>query len=505
MTDKPRVFISYRRSDGEEFATQLRKRLEREEPEITLWQDRARMEGGRGWWKQITDALDVVKFIVLVMTPDAMESEVVRKEWRYARQQGVCIYPVKGAPDLHFDRLPRWMRDAHFYDLEREWETFVRHLKSPCQVTRAITTALHGAGGFGKTTLAAALCHDDDVMTAFDDGILWVTLSQTPDILAALTTLYAALMGERPGFATEEDAATALTERLSDKDCLIVIDDVWNAAHLRPFLRGGERCARLITTRQFDIAAEARRVNVDEMATDEAVQMLTTRLEAPPEDLEPFWALARRLGEWPLMLELAGAALRQRLARGDTLEGALAYLNKALDKRGVVAFDQRNAEERNQAIAKSIAVSMDLLTEDERERYLQLAIFPEDTDVPLSATGALWGLDDFDTEQQAQRLDDLSLLKFSLQAGTVRLHDVMHAYLASQLADPAELHAALLEAWGDPHHLPDDYAWRWVAYHLVEAGRKEDLRRLLFDFDWLQAKLYATDVTALIVDYDLSV
>ncbi len=49
MIDKPRVFISYRRSDGEAFATQLRKRLEREEPEITLWQDRVRMEGGVGW------------------------------------------------------------------------------------------------------------------------------------------------------------------------------------------------------------------------------------------------------------------------------------------------------------------------------------------------------------------------------------------------------------------------------------------------------------------------
>ena len=37
-------------------------------------------------------------------------------------------------------------------------------------------SALQGAGGFGKTTLAAALCHDDDVKLAFGDGILWVTL-----------------------------------------------------------------------------------------------------------------------------------------------------------------------------------------------------------------------------------------------------------------------------------------------------------------------------------------
>ena len=41
-----------------------------------------------------------------------------------------------------------------------------------------ITTALQGAGGFGKTTLAMALCHDDDVITAFDDGVLWATLGE---------------------------------------------------------------------------------------------------------------------------------------------------------------------------------------------------------------------------------------------------------------------------------------------------------------------------------------
>ena len=29
-------------------------------------------------------------------------------------------------------------------------------------------TALQGAGGYGKTTLAIALCHDDQVIGAFD-------------------------------------------------------------------------------------------------------------------------------------------------------------------------------------------------------------------------------------------------------------------------------------------------------------------------------------------------
>ena len=34
------------------------------------------------------------------------------------------------------------------------------------------------------------------------------------------------------------------------------------------------------------------------------------------------------------------------------------------------------------------------------------------------------------------------------------------------------------------------------------AGRKDDLRRLLLDFEYLQAKLAATDANALIADYD---
>jgi WD40 repeat protein len=539
MTEQPRVFISYARQDGERFATALRQRLERDEPEVTLWQDRARMQGGVGWWKQITDALDVVQFLVLVMTPAAMQSPMARKEWRYARQQGVCVYPVKGVPDsaLAYDDLPHWMRKAHFFDLEREWETFVNYLKSPSRATRvpfmapdlpegfverpdvlarllegligseranpvAGVTALRGAGGLGKTTLAAAVCHHDDVITAFDDGILWVTLGQKPNVQQGLTKLYAALTGERPGFVDEEDAAVHLAETLEEKGCLVVIDDVWEAAHLRPFLRAGANCSRLITTRQFDIAAEAKRVEVDEMTLAEAVQMLTFRLPHLPLDLVPFRALADRLGRWPLLLELAGATLMHRIGRGDTPDGAVSYLNTKLDRQGVVAFDNRNATERHQAIAKTLEVSLDLLDQPDRQHVTQLAIFHEDTDVPLEMVGALWTLDDFDTEELAQRLDGFSLVKFSLQAGTIRLHDVVRDYLVSQLIDGRGLHSRLVDTLGDPRHLSSSYAWRWLPYHFVEAHREGELRALLLDFEWLQAKLRAIDATSLLSDYD---
>src|SRR5215831_14941508 len=189
----PRAFLSYARSDGETFAAALRERLESELPDVTLWQDRARMEGGVGWWKQITEALDQVEFLLMIITPGAMASDVAQKEWRYARQQGVRICPIMGVPaaEVDFALLPPWMRKVHCYDLEREWPSFVGFLRSARKDNRvpfmapdlredfierpaeleallavlldrdrtgplAITTALQGAGGFGKTTLATA-------------------------------------------------------------------------------------------------------------------------------------------------------------------------------------------------------------------------------------------------------------------------------------------------------------------------------------------------------------
>ena len=47
----------------------------------------------------------------------------------------------------------------------------------------------------------------------------------------------------------------------------------------------------------------------------------------------------------------------------------------------------------------------------------------------------------------------------------------------------------------------DAYMWRHIAHHLVEAGRANELRDLLLDPVWLQRKLEATDVGALLGDF----
>ncbi|MDM0048614.1 TIR domain-containing protein [Variovorax sp. J22R115] len=554
------VFVSYARKDGEAFAIDLRDRLLARN--ISVWQDRAGLEGGRDWWEQIKDALGHVEYIVLVMTPAAMRSEVVRKEWRYARQQGVCVYPVIADASIDIASLPRWMSSIHWYDLAHQEEKFFNDLNTRCQMQRvpfmaeplpedfvprrlefeqlkklllspdkeapvAITAAFRGAGGFGKTTLARAICSDDDIQNAFDDGILWVTLGEAPSaaaLLGKLNDLIETLSGERPSFEGVEAAATRFRELLADRDILLVVDDVWRAPDVRPFLTGGARCARLITTRRGDVVpSSAAKVSVDQMSATEAVELLSKDLPAGHETA--FRALAARLGEWPLLLKLANSWLHKRIRESrQPVDRALGAFDVALTKRGVTAFDPQNSVERNDAVSKTLELSLFGLAEADQRRLLELAVFEEDLHIPLSVLARFWahtgGLDELEVEETCQRLFGESfLVDFSLEERFVRLHDSIRAWLIGRLdaASLPERHGQLLASYervGQPwHEVPDDgYVRVHLARHLVSADRQADLQRLLLDVDWIEARLLASrgpagspappDVFGLLSDYD---
>ena len=536
-TARSGVFISYARSDGEKFANDLRQRLEGEG--IPLWQDRISMEGGRDWWLQITEALEQVEYMALVITPHALKSDTVRKEWRYARQEGVCVYPIKGTRDLYIDGLPRWMRSVHFYDLEREWQKFVNDLKTRCQTKRvpfmvedlpegfvprpgefdqllrlltdeqrkeqiAITAALKGAGGYGKTTLAKALCHDELIQEVFDDGILWITLGENlSDLTGRIEDLIVRLGYERSGYTTLDAAVSRLKELLADRDILIVIDDVWDRAHLNPFIQGGPHCARLITTRNFDtLPVGAERVHVDAMQPEEATALLAMGLDQDAGLRRDLARLALRLGEWPLLLRLVNSALRSRIENDrQSPRDAITWIHRALDKRGLTYFDARNSDARHQAVVTTIGVSLDLLSDKERERYGELAIFPEDVEIPLATLEKLWaktgGFDEFDTEELCSRLNRFSLLwSYDANQRRIRLHDVVRKFLIEQQGDRLpSIHAQLLDAhrptassgWAEmPADVP--YLWEHIAYHLIEAGRGDELVTTVKDWRYLVAK-----------------
>lgn len=195
-----------------------------------------------------------------------------------------------------------------FVQRPQEFDQLIAYLLAGDKQTVVITATLQGAGGFGKTTLAQAICHDERILNAFPDGILWTAIGdERNNVISGLQKLYKALTGEKAQFVDEHDATVQLSAELDKRCCLMVIDDVWTYVHLRPFLQGGAQCARLITTRIASVVPkETELVTVDAMRQTEAIDLLGAGLDAP--DTTQLTALAGRLGEWPLLLKLVNRA-----------------------------------------------------------------------------------------------------------------------------------------------------------------------------------------------------
>ena len=132
--EQSRALVSYARRDGEALACGIVDGLRREG--LDVWMDRRDLYGGRNWWRQIAGAIGNADYLVSIVTSGALDSEVVEREWRLARTNGVCVLPVRGGPELDFTALPRWMSVMHFYTLDEEWETLVRDVRGGCEPVR---------------------------------------------------------------------------------------------------------------------------------------------------------------------------------------------------------------------------------------------------------------------------------------------------------------------------------------------------------------------------------
>src|SRR5262249_31911044 len=153
-----------------------------------------------------------------------------------------------------------------------------------------------------------------------------------------------------------------------------------------------------------------------------------------------------------------------------TFDDALASVNLILDDEGLVAFDAEDQRLRDRAVRATLAASMDRLPAEERTRYEELAIFPEDVDVPLATVHQLWGataqLSARETEKLAEKLHRLALLaRFDLGQKTLRLHDVLRTYLREQIDAPRRnaLQQMFLATYGLRHwrDLPETELYLW--------------------------------------------
>ncbi len=306
-------------------------------------------------------------------------------------------------------------------------------------------TALRGAGGFGKTMLAAEVCRNASVQERFPGGVLWVGLDESAGepMVATQIDHLCSLLGSESGAGYDLARARALFEKaLNDAEpTLLVVDDAWSATQLRPFMITVPESSRLVTTRNsFALTYTTdsfAQVEVGKMRRRESRELLASGLDVTADaDLDPLLDL---IADWPLLLALTNGAIQAEKPKGDPLR-TLRVIEQRLRARGPEAVSAPHAESRSDSISVTMEVSLRFLAEHNPaylDRFLELGIFAAGP-IPLSRLVPLWretgGMSEFEVDDLCGELVSRSLVTWiDHDRGQIRLHDMVGDYLRHRL------------------------------------------------------------------------
>jgi hypothetical protein len=562
------VFVSYSRDDAE-YVERLVGFLEA--GGVRVWYDR-RIPTGVRWRETLAERIERAAAVLLVESASAQASRWVNEEFLYAEKKGrpLLVVVLDGDPRFGLTSVnAEFVADgalpgASFLARARSLVGQASAARVPATVvevvgarawqyppvpagmvarpvqTEAIAAALtrgvglvgvsgvYGGGGFGKTIVARMVCARPDVRAAFPGGLLWVEFGQERRgaALAATISELCRRLGAAPADARGPEAAgRSLAALLSARaSTLVVLDDVWFADQLAPFLDVDAGQARyLVTTRIASLLPDdATAVRLDQLDPDQARAVLGHGLPDLPADT--VGRLLALTGGWALAVKAANSALRVAVRDGRDLAGTAVWLADTLAAEGPEVLDLGHERSRNKTIAATLRASLRLLDERDRARYLELGIFAEDTEIDFSTLSLLWGATGRLGLREARRLvaalhEQSLVTDYRPETATLRLHDVVRACLRERLGEErvvvahrallavAARHFALgdetvepepgagggvrLRAWWD---LPAsaDYLWAHLAGHLVGAGLGAELGGLLRDLRWFAGWVWPT-------------
>ena len=305
---------------------------------------------------------------------------------------------------------------------------------------------LTGIWGAGKTQLAATYAR-----ARLADSwrlIAWVNARNSETLLAGLTAV-AEAAGLSAG-ADPADAGQAVRDWLEADGSfrLLVFDDVEDPGLLRPFVPAAGEARVLITAAREPIAELGTSVPVDVFTAEEALALLDGRTGLADED--GALAVAVQLGYLPLALDQAAGMIAKQHV------GYAAYLTKlrALSAEDhLVGEDEDDEEQPSPGVAEAVLLAMEATSVADRlgvsvavmELVAMLSPVVVRRDLLHSAgqAGTLLGggrrVAASMVDQALERLNERSLLSFSLDGQAVSVHRLAARVIRAGLARQGRL------------------------------------------------------------------
>lgn len=487
-TRQPSVFISYARADDDPDYDDPEKSFLRRlynaliDAGFKVWWDRVSLPArGLAFGKEIEDAIRAHDRLLLVIGPGAVESKYVEAEWRFALEQCKAITPILRIGDGYeivpadltaintidcrasrneaaalADIIARLSEDAPLGNLtgvrplpkgliRREGPFAEAHaalianaIKPTVISAPPSTTAVYGVGGVGKSTLAAALAHDCTIRRSFPDGVIWVEIGQTPDVVTRMADIGAAFGDSRDHYIgpaiDEQSAAAHLGGVLRDKHALIVLDDVWDSRVLGRFPVAGTACRVLVTTRSSGLAkkVDGADIALAMLTPDEGGRLLVARAGGDPED-PIYLKITEFLGGHTLAVRLSADQLANGYA--DDPADLLRLLTKRENPFKTLTLID---DDKNENLELSLSLSYAALKPEMQARFRATGVLALEGTFDRVMLAALWGdEDEDDARAPLTTLLDNGLLE---DAGDRRFtqHRLLRAYARALLDQTVE-------------------------------------------------------------------
>ena len=183
----------------------------------------------------------------------------------------------------------------------------------------------------------------------------------------------------------------------SEKDCLVVLDDVWNVNDVAVFDHLSGNCQLLITTRDAEVVhgSESFVYELQFMAQDESQALLFQSAGVNPDELSKFSPKMHQIVEellkkcrgLPLVLSLVGSNLIDTRLQQDWEDVLEDIQNADLE---LLHSQFPNVTYPYDNILAAIDASFRRLKESEQEKFLDFGIFPEDTNIPTCILELFW-------------------------------------------------------------------------------------------------------------------